>query len=54
MEELNVTDVRRERTILLWSTVGETALAKGFYSNVGIRKCETRLIASVLKQDPNT
>ena len=27
---LNVTDVRRERIPFLWSTVGETALAKGF------------------------
>ena len=53
---LNVTDVRiiRERTPLLWGTVGETALAKGFYSNVGIRKSIRRLTASVLKPDANT
>ena len=30
-----MTDVRKERIALLWSTVGETALAKGFYSNMG-------------------
>ena len=31
---LNVTDVRKERIPLLWSIVGETALARGFCSNV--------------------
>ena len=33
-----MTDVRRERIPLLWSTVGETALAKGFCSNMGDTK----------------
>ena len=33
MGRLNVTDVRRERTLLLWSTVRATALAKAFCSN---------------------
>ena len=28
-----MTDVRRERIPLLWSTVGDTALAKEFYYN---------------------
>ena len=31
MGGLNVTDVRRERTPMLWSTVRRRALAKGFY-----------------------
>ena len=30
-----MTDVRRERIPLLWSTVGEIALAKGFCSSNG-------------------
>ena len=29
--------VRREQILLLWSTVGETALAKGSCSNMGDR-----------------
>ena len=29
-----MTDVRRERILLLWSTVGETAFAKCFCSNM--------------------
>ena len=33
-----MTDVRRKRNALLWSTVGETALAKGFCSNTGDTK----------------
>ena len=33
-----MTDVRRERIPLLWSTVKETALAKGFCSNMGDTK----------------
>ena len=32
-----MTDVRRERIPLLWSTVGETALARDVFSNMGIR-----------------
>ena len=32
MEELNVTDVRRERIPLLWSRVRERTLTKGFSS----------------------
>ena len=37
MGGLNVTDVRWERIplALLWSTVGETVLAKGFCSTMG-------------------
>ena len=37
MGGLNVTDIRRERIplALLWSTVGETVLAKGFCSTMG-------------------
>ena len=31
-------DVRRERILLLWSTVGETSLAKSFCSNMGDTK----------------
>ena len=38
MGGLSVTDIRRERIPLLWSTVGETALPKGFYSNMGDTK----------------
>jgi len=38
MGVFNVTDVRRERIPLVWSTVGETALAKGFCSNMGDTK----------------
>ena len=30
-----MTDVGRERIPLLWSTVGETALSRGFCSNMG-------------------
>ena len=30
-----MTDVKRERIPLLWNTVGETMLAKGFCSNMG-------------------
>ena len=33
-----MTDVRRERTALLLGTAEETALAKGFYSNMGDTK----------------
>ena len=33
-----MTDVRREQIPLLWSTVGETALAKRFCSNMGDTK----------------
>ena len=33
-----MTDVRRERIPLLLSSVGETALAKGFCSNMGDTK----------------
>ena len=33
-----MTDVRRERIPLLWSTVREIALAKGFCSNLGDTK----------------
>ena len=33
-----MTDVRRERIPLLWSTLGDTALAKGFCSNMGNTK----------------
>ena len=33
-----MTDVRRKTIPLLWSTVGETALAKGFCSNLGDMK----------------
>ena len=33
-----MTDVRRERTPLLWSSVGETVLAKTFCSNRGDTK----------------
>ena len=38
-------DVRREETPLLWSTAGETALARGFWSNMGNTKypCVCRL-----------
>ena len=32
---LKVTDVSRKTTPLLWSTVGEKALAKGFSFNMG-------------------
>ena len=32
--KINVTDDRRERIPLLWSTVERTALAKGFCSNM--------------------
>ena len=39
MEELNVTDVRRERIPLLWSRVRERTLSKGFSFNVGNAKC---------------
>ena len=35
MGGLNVTDVRRKRIPLLWSTVRETALAKDFGFNAG-------------------
>ena len=35
MGGLSRTDVRRERIPLLWSTIRETALAKGFCSNMG-------------------
>ena len=35
MGGLNVTDVGREQIPLLWTTVGETALANGFCSNKG-------------------
>ena len=45
MGGLNVTDVRRRRAykriiqvLSLWSTVGETALAKGFRPNMGDTK----------------
>ena len=38
MGGLRVTDIRRERIPLLWSTVGETALPKGFYSKMGNTK----------------
>ena len=38
MGRLNVTDVRRERIPLLWGTARETALAKGFCSNMGVTK----------------
>ena len=38
MGGLNATDVRRERIPLLWSTLEEAALAKGFGSNVGDTK----------------
>ena len=34
-----MTDVRRERVPLLWSTVRERALAKGFIFNMGDAKC---------------
>ena len=34
-----MTDVRREGIPLLWSTVGKTALAKCFCSDVGDTKC---------------
>ena len=34
-----MTDVRRERIPLLWSTEGKTALATGFCSNMGDTKC---------------
>ena len=30
-----MTDVRRERIPMLWSTLAETALAKGFCSKMG-------------------
>ena len=33
-----MTDVRREQILLVWSTVGETALAKRFCSNMGDTK----------------
>ena len=33
-----MTDVRRKRNAVLGSTVGETALAKGFCSNMGDTK----------------
>ena len=33
-----MTDLRKEQIPLLWSTVGETALAQGFCSNVGDTK----------------
>ena len=36
---LNVADVRRERIPLLWSTVRERGLAKGFSFNMGDAKC---------------
>ena len=39
MGGLIVTDVRRERIPLLWSTVRERALAKGFSFNMGDAKC---------------
>ena len=39
MGGLNVTHVRRERIPLLWSIVGETALAKGFQV---VRTCGIR------------
>ena len=39
MEELNVTDVRRERIPLLWSRERERTLSKGFSFNVGNAKC---------------
>ena len=35
MGGLNLTDVRREAMPLLWSTVKETAVAKGFCVNMG-------------------
>ena len=35
MGGLNVKDVKKVRLPLLWSTVGEAALAKGFCSNMG-------------------
>ena len=38
MGGLNVTEVRRKRIPSLWSTVGITALAKGFCSNIGDTK----------------
>ena len=42
-----MTDVRREVIPLLWSTVGETAVAKGFCSNLGdttyLCVCRTKL-----------
>ena len=41
---LNVTDVRREKIPLLWSTVGEVMLAKGFCSNMGIHKVSVHLL----------
>ena len=31
-------DVRRGQIPSLWSTARETALAKGFYSNIGVKK----------------
>ena len=33
-----MTDGRRQQIPLLWSTVGETALVKGFGSNIGDTK----------------
>ena len=33
-----MTDVRRERIPLLWSTVGQTVFAKGFRSDIGKTK----------------
>ena len=34
-----MTDVRMKSVSLLWSSVGETALAKGFSFNMGDTKC---------------
>ena len=46
MRGLNVTDVRRENIPLLWSTGGETALAKGFCFNMewggGVFLCQQK------------
>ena len=33
-----MTDIRKEGIPLLWSTLGETALARGFCSNMGDTK----------------
>ena len=38
-----MTDIISERIALLWSTVGETALAEGFCSNMGGYEVSVRL-----------
>ena len=40
MGGLNVANIRRERISLLWSTIRDRMMAKGFSFNVGDVKCQ--------------